>query len=72
MKLAAKAAAQGASYDWEWSSDGGKTWTQVPSTLQAKTTISCLPVATTVLFRFRSVVKTGEADWCQPISFVVK
>jgi hypothetical protein len=72
VKLAAKAAAQRASYDWEWSSDGGKTWTQVPSTLQAKTTISGLPVATTVLFRFRFVVKAGEGDWSQPLSFVVK
>src|SRR5579864_6152809 len=44
VHLAAKAAARRASYEWEWSGDGGKTWTQLPSTLQAKTTIVGLPV----------------------------
>jgi hypothetical protein len=72
VHLAAKAAARRASYDWEWSGDGGKTWTLVPSTLQAKTSITGLPVGTIVLFRYRAVTKTGEGDWVEAISALVK
>ena len=61
-----------AAYDWEWSSDGGKTWQQAPGTLQAKTTITGLPVSVTCLFRFRSVTKAGESDWSNAITLVVK
>jgi len=72
VHLVAKAAAPRASYDWAWSADGGKTWTQAPSTLQAKTTILGLPIATTCEFRYRVVTKAGEGDWSQVITFVVK
>lgn len=71
VKLAARAAALRASYEWEWSGDGGKTWTPVAPTLQAKTAISGLPVGTTVQFRYRSVTKTGASDWSQPTSLLV-
>ena len=70
--LAARAAAVRASYEWEWSGDGGKTWTTVPPTLQAKTEIPGLPVATTVQFRFRAVTKAGAGDWSLPTSLLVK
>ena len=70
--LAARAAAVRASYEWEWSGDGGKTWTTVPPTLQAKTDIPGLPVATTVLFRFRAVTKAGAGDWSLQTSLLVK
>jgi len=70
--LAARAAAVRASYEWEWSGDGGKTWTAVPPTLQAKTEIPGLPVATTVQFRFRAVTKAGAGDWSQPTTLLVK
>ena len=70
--LAAKAVAVRASYEWEWSGDGGKTWTAVLPTLQAKTEIPGLPVATTVQFRFRAVTKAGAGDWSQPTALVVK
>jgi hypothetical protein len=72
VRLAAKAAALRASYEWEWSGDGGKTWTAVLPTLQAKTEITGLPVATIVQFRFRSVTKAGTSDWSQPTSLLVK
>jgi len=71
VKLAARAAALRASYEWEWSGDGGKTWTLVPPTLQAKTSVSGLPVGTSVQFRYRAVTKTGAADWSQPTSLLV-
>jgi hypothetical protein len=71
VKLVARAVALRASYEWEWSIDGGKTWTMAPPTLQAKTAISGLPVGTIVQFRYRSVTKTGAADWSQPTSLLI-
>ncbi len=71
-RLAMKAAARRAAYDWEYSLDGGKTWVAAPTTLQARTLVSALPVATSVTFRARAVIKGGAADWCQPLSLVVK
>jgi hypothetical protein len=71
VKLEARAVALRASYEWEWSIDGGKTWTTAPPTLQAKTAISGLPAGTTVQFRYRSVTKTGAADWSQATSLLV-
>jgi hypothetical protein len=72
VRVAAKAAALRASYEWEWSGDGGKTWTPVPPTLQAKTEVIGLPVATTVQFRYRAITRTGAGDWSQPTSLLVK
>jgi hypothetical protein len=72
VKLVAKAAGHRASYEWQWSSDGGKTWTTAPATLQAKTVIAGLPVATSCIFRYRAVTKTGEGDWSQLVTLVVK
>jgi hypothetical protein len=42
-----------------------------PSTLQAKTTITGLPVGTSVLFRYRTLTKTGEGDWSQGLALLV-
>ncbi len=72
VEMLAASAARRASYLWGYSIDGGKTWTEVGPTLQAKTTVSGLPVGTTVQFRYRGVTRTGAADWSQPISFLVK
>jgi hypothetical protein len=72
VRLAARAVAVRASYEWEWSVDGGKTWTAAQPTLQAKTEIPGLPVMTAVQFRFRAVTKAGAGDWCQPTTLVVK
>jgi hypothetical protein len=61
-----------ASYEWHYSTDGGKTWVLAPVTLQAKTTIAGLLPGTTVLFKSRTVTKAGEGDWSQPASLVVQ
>lgn len=71
-KLTVKAAAVRASYEWEWSGDAGKSWTAVLPTLQAKTEILGLPVATVVQFRYRAVTKAGAGDWSLPTSLLVK
>ena len=72
VKLVTASAGHRASYDWEYSIDGGKTWVSLPSSLQAKTSVIGLAAGTTVLFRFRAVTKTGVADWSQPVALLVK
>jgi len=72
VELVTATAARRASYLWGYSIDGGKTWIEVGPTLQAKTTVSGLPVGTSVQFRYRGVTKTGGTDWSQPISFLVR
>ena len=57
----AASAGHRASYEWEYSTDGGKTWVTTPVTLQAKTTILGLTAGTTVQFRHRPVTKTVGA-----------
>jgi hypothetical protein len=72
VKLVAKSAARRASYEWQYSADGGKTWQSAPVTLQAKTTILGLTPGATVTFRYRGVTKTGEGDWSQLVTVIVK
>jgi hypothetical protein len=71
-KIAAKAVAVRAAYEWQWSADGGKTWTSLPPTLQARTTVVGLPVGATCSFRFRALTRTGEGDWSQTVAYLVK
>jgi hypothetical protein len=71
-KLVAPSAGHRASYEWQYSTDGGKTWLLAPVTLQAKTTIVGLAPGATVQFRYRPVSKTGEGDWSQTIVLLVK
>jgi hypothetical protein len=61
-----------ASYEWEWSIDGGKTWQLAPATLQSKTTLTGLQPGTTYMFRSRSVTKTGASDWGQPVTWIAQ
>ncbi len=72
VDLTAKVVARRSSYEWDWSADGGKTWTTLPSTLQAKTTVPNLPVGTNASFRFRAVTKAGEGDWSQIVTLLIK
>ena len=71
-KLEAPKAARRAAYEWEYSVDGGKTWVFAPATLQARTIVTGLPPGTSVLFRHRTVTMTGESDWSEPTSLMVK
>jgi len=70
--LHAVSAARRASYEWQYSTDGGKTWVQAPGTLQTKTTITGLTPGVTVTFRYRALTKTGEGDWSLPTQIMVK
>ena len=71
VNVVAKAGAARASYDWEWSTDQ-KTWTTLPSTLQAHTTIQGLVAGTTIYVRHRVVTKAGVGDWSQIVSTMVQ
>jgi hypothetical protein len=72
VQLFTATAGSRASYDWEWSTDGGKTWQVAPSTTRSRTVFTGLVPATTVWFRSRALTKAGEGDWTTPISFVVQ
>jgi len=72
VKLVAPFAGPRSAYDWQWSTDGGKTWQLAPSTVQARTSMIGLTPGATVLFRYRAVTKTGESDWSEPTSLIVK
>ena len=71
-KLVAHSASSRAAYEWEYSTDGGKTWALAPPSLQAKTTVTGLPAGTSVQFRYRAVTRTGAEDWSTPVTLLVK
>jgi hypothetical protein len=71
-KLTAVSAGHRGAYEWQYSTDGGKTWLATPTTLQAKTVVSGLTAGSTVMFRYRAVIKSGEGDWSQVVSLIVK
>ncbi len=72
IELVAPSAARRASYEWQVSTDGGKTWVELPPSLQARTVYPGLVPGSTVVARYRSVTKTGPSDWSQPASFIVR
>jgi hypothetical protein len=71
-KLVAASAGRRASYEWQYSVDGGKTWVIAPASLQAKTTVAGLTPGATVEFRYRAVTKIGEGNWSQTVQLIVK
>jgi hypothetical protein len=71
-KLVAASAGPRTAYEWESSVDGGKTWVTTPATLQARTVVTGLTPGATVQFRYRVLTKTGEGNWSQPVSLIVK
>jgi hypothetical protein len=70
--LAVKAVAKRAAYEWQMSVDGGKTWVDLPRTLQAKTSVSGLTPTKMYLFRYRAVTNTGCGDWSDPLEFIAR
>ena len=72
-KVTAVSAGPRSSYEWQYSTDGGKTWVLAPATTQGKTTIVGLPAGTTVQFRYLAVTpKGGQGDWSPALSLLVK
>ncbi len=71
VKVVAKATKGAKVNDWQMSTDGGKTWVDLPSTTKASTTVANLTPATTVQFRQRVFTKAGLSDWSVPVPHVV-
>ena len=71
VKLVAKATKGAKANEWQQSTDGGKTWTDLPKTTKSSTTVPNLTVGQIVQFRHRVFTKTGEADWDDPVSATV-
>jgi hypothetical protein len=67
--MAVRAAAKDATYEWQWSADGGKTWTTAPATQQAKTVLTGLPSGVMCLFRYHAVTRKGTSNWSEPVAF---
>jgi len=71
VKVTSPSAGRRASYEWGMSTNAGQTWTVLPSTLQARTSVTGLTPGATVSFRVRPVTKAGEGDWSQPTAILV-
>jgi len=71
VRVVAKATQGAKANDWQMSSDGGKTWVDIPSTTKASTTVANLTPGTMVQFRQRVLTKAGASDWSVPVPHVV-
>jgi hypothetical protein len=72
VQLYVKAGPKGSSYDFQMSADGGKTWIDLPSRMQANTTVPNLTPGATYFFRYRILLRKGAGDWSEAISIVVQ
>jgi hypothetical protein len=70
VDLAAPAGAM--AYHWFYSSDGGKTYLQGPSTGYSTSTLPNLTPGTLYLFRFQPIHGEGPGDMSDPISLMVR
>jgi hypothetical protein len=71
VALVTASAGNRASYEWQISADGGKSWQLAPVTTQSRTTITGLQPGAMYAFRCRPVTGKGEGDWSQALSLVV-
>jgi hypothetical protein len=71
IELVAKSVDKRSSSNWRNSLDNN-TWTELPPTLQTKTTVIGLNPGSTVYFQHRAVTKTGAGNWSQSVSIVVQ
>jgi hypothetical protein len=72
VDVTAPVVARRASYDWQWSTDGGKTWQSAPSTTRSRTSLTGFAAGSTASFRFRGNTKAGDGEWSQVVTFFVK
>ena len=69
--LRAHAGAARSVYEWQVSSDGGKTWTSLPATNHAHTSDAALAVGTTYSFHVRANKGDVIGDWSQAVTLLV-
>jgi hypothetical protein len=70
VHVVAKSIAGACSHEWQFSTDGGKTWVAAPPTAQASTTISNLPPGV-MQFRQRVITRTGPSEWTPALTVAV-
>lgn len=61
-----------ATFNWQYSADGGKTWTGAPSTPLASTEIDGLAPLTTYAFRVGVTVSRVVGEWSQAVTYLVR
>jgi hypothetical protein len=71
VKIGAPSAAKTAAYEWEYSVDRGRTWKELPSTMQSRTTLSCPKGQGVVEIRYRAITRAGEGPWSGVIAIFV-
>ena len=71
VHLVAKAVKGAKGNQWQYSTDGGKTWVDLPQTTKATTTLVSLTPGATVTFRHRTFSRVGTTDWGDLIAHVV-
>jgi hypothetical protein len=71
VTLTAPATRGPASYEWEVSTDGGKTWQMLPPTLRSRAVVTGLQAGVEHAFRTRTVTKTGATNWSALITRIV-
>jgi hypothetical protein len=68
----AKAVGKRASYHWQMGLGAvPASWTDLPETIAASTTIDGLTPATIVSVRFRTLTRDGLSDWSMPACIIV-
>lgn len=68
--LIARGAGKRDFHEWAMSANGTH-WTQLPSTVKAKTLVTGLKPLTTMHFRHRVITKDGPLNWSDTVQIVV-
>ena len=68
LRLVAKAVKGGKSNEWQYSTDAGTTWVNIPPSPKPKTTVTGLQPGIVTLFRHRTVTRAGPRAWSRTIS----
>ena len=71
VALRAHAAGKRVAYEWQLSSDSGKTWSSLPATTTSHTSVAGLTTGQSYVFRFRANTGTKPGDWHDPVPFLV-
>jgi hypothetical protein len=71
VKIVAKALKSARANEFQYSTDGGKTWIGAPVSTQAHATLTGLQSGLTVMYRHRPITKVGPGPWSQTVTAVV-
>jgi hypothetical protein len=58
-------------FNWQWTADGGATFTSAPTTPHAKTRVANLPPLTRVGFRVSTSTIDGPDEWSQIVTTLI-